>query len=183
MSLLSIEISARFHSNWATYCRIGYLSFKMMLMLTFSFSALLGDEWAFFSETFRNQYLTLLHPSPPLHLVMLSATILSLPQSTFYHFLHLSNPSHVRSELYAWKTRDSKMQITQDLEKVWPIWDATMGKGTSRANSVSTKITWQWSLQSVWRFLIGFTAGSRYFRINILIIGKRGYVHLFFSGE
>ena len=53
----------------------------------------MSDEWAFFSETFRNQYLTLLHPSPPLHLVMLSATILSLPQSTFYHFLHLSNPS------------------------------------------------------------------------------------------
>ena len=67
----------------------------MMLMLTFSFSALLGDEWAFFSETFRNQYLTLLHPfpSPPLYLVTLFASILSLPQSTFYHFLHLSNPS------------------------------------------------------------------------------------------
>ena len=29
MSLLSIEISARFHSNWATHCKIIYLSFEM----------------------------------------------------------------------------------------------------------------------------------------------------------
>ena len=38
---LSLEMSARFHSNWATYCRIGYLSFKMMLMLTFSLGTFL----------------------------------------------------------------------------------------------------------------------------------------------
>ena len=29
MSLLSIEISARFHSNWAKHCKIIYLPFRM----------------------------------------------------------------------------------------------------------------------------------------------------------
>ena len=68
----------------------------MMLMLTFSFSALLGDEW-WVGLLFRNlqePIIDFTSPiSPPLYLVTLFANILSLPQSTFYHFLHLSNPS------------------------------------------------------------------------------------------